>query len=594
MEGRSLTRRIVAAGMVGGVVLIYLAAVGMIEKFDPRNLIKDIVTLSRVMLGVPPFFAAYLALRPRLRRGAMEEIRPAQAVVGGAAIGFLSSGLLTAGIAFWYLFNPLTVREIFVSLSEDLIQIMTFNQGLIGGSIILLVGGTLLGAAGGAMRMMPERYRRPLWTGLGTTFLFALIQRIIPTALHQLGLATDWLYSPIFGGLTIVGAIAVFVISTALAWLWRERRDRVRTQIKELSPAQRKSLNRGGAVILVVLAALLPQLLGSVLSQILGTVGIYVLMGLGLNIVVGYAGLLDLGYVAFFAVGAYMAAILTGATLVTSLGANASPAFHLNLTFYAALPLVIMAAAFIGLLIGAPVLRLRGDYLAIVTLGFGEIVRLLITSDALRHFVGGAQGVRDVTDAHIGSFGFRDPQHFFYLVLALVVIAIFVSYRLSNSRVGRAWNAMREDEQVAEAMGISTIRYKLLAFAMGGAIGCLSGALFSVQIGSLNVRSFNILVSITALAVVILGGMGSIPGVIVGAMALIGIPALLSEFEEFKLLIYGGVLVAIMILRPQGLIPNVRRAQELTDEERLQDQWAKQAQPGSEPPTVAVGSTETP
>ena len=190
---------------------------------------------------------------------------------------------------------------------------------------------------------------------------------------------------------------------------------------------------------------------------------------------------------------------------------------------------------------------------------------------------------------HFIGVGFNDPQKFFYLVAFFVLLAIFVTYRLSRSRIGRAWNAMREDEQVAEAMGISTVKYKLLAFAMGAAIGCLSGALFSVQIGSLEPLGFNIVVSITALAVIILGGMGSIPGVIVGALVLIGIPNLLDEFEAYRLLIYGAVLVGIMILRPQGLIPNVRRSRELKEDEVDQDAWSKRAGDASVEATIAVG-----
>jgi branched-chain amino acid transport system permease protein len=151
---------------------------------------------------------------------------------------------------------------------------------------------------------------------------------------------------------------------------------------------------------------------------------------------------------------------------------------------------------------------------------------------------------------------------------------VFVSWRLSTSRIGRAWNAMREDEQVAEAMGVSTTRFKLLAFAIGGMIGALGGALFAVKIGSLTPASFTILVSITSLAVVVLGGLGSLPGVIVGALVLIGLPGLLREFEEYRLLVYGAVLVVIMILRPQGLIPNVRRSAELHEADAAQDKWA--------------------
>jgi branched-chain amino acid transport system permease protein len=308
-------------------------------------------------------------------------------------------------------------------------------------------------------------------------------------------------------------------------------------------------------------------------------------MGLGLNIVVGYAGLLDLGYVAFFATGAYLTALFTGANRVTSIGDLVAPAFVLQLNFYLAVPFVIIVTAVVGLLIGAPVLRLRGDYLAIVTLGFGEIAKVLVQSSWLQEFTGGPQGLRDVTDAAIGGVGFRDPQPFFYLVLVFCALAIFVSQRLAGSRVGRAWNAMREDEMAAEAMGVSTIKFKLLAFAMGAAVGCLSGALFAVQIGSIASASFTIIVSITVLAVVILGGMGSIPGVVVGTLLLIGLPGLLDEFEEYRLLIYGAALILVMVLRPQGLVPNVRRMRELQEDEAAQDQWLKQ----EEAPAVTVG-----
>ncbi len=382
------------------------------------------------------------------------------------------------------------------------------------------------------------------------------------------------MYDRVHGGLTYLGATVVLAVSGVAWWQGAARRGGVERRIREVPPEARR------AVGLVALAALLlvlwatPLLIGSVLSEIMGTVGVFLLMALGLNIVVGYAGLLDLGYVAFFAAGAYTLGLLTGANLVTAFGL-VPPALVAHLDFWAAVPLVMLVAAVVGLLIGAPVLRLRGDYLAIVTLGFGEIVRILVTSNWLKPLVGGAQGLRDVTDAAILGVGFRDPQRFFYLVAGFCLLAIFVSRRLANSRVGRAWNAMREDEQVAEAMGISTTNYKLLAFATGGALGCLSGALFAVKLGTIQPGSFEIPVSITALAIVILGGMGSIPGVVVGALILMGLPGLLAEFEEFRFLMYGAVLIAIMILRPQGLVPNVRRMRELQEEERLQDAWLR-------------------
>ncbi len=346
----------------------------------------------------------------------------------------------------------------------------------------------------------------------------------------------------------------------------------------EQAPAARLGL----LVAIMAILAILPLLLGTVISEVLGQVMIYVLLGLGLNIVVGYAGLLDLGYVAFFAFGAYTTGVLTGAFLNTTTGA-AAPALSAHLSFFVAVWIVALLAAGVGLLIGAPVLRLRGDYLAIVTLGLGEIVSVITASKWAQPLIGGPQGMRGVTKAEFFGLNPQDnPQHFYYLALAFVLLAAFVSWRLSRSRIGRAWNAMREDEQVADAMGISTTKFKLLAFALGGAIGSLGGALFAVSIGSLTPASFEITVSITALAVVIIGGLGSIPGVLVGALVLIGLPGLLREFEEYRPLIYGGALVAIMILRPQGLIPNVRRSRELADEEVTQDAWATKAAAESE------------
>ena len=345
---------------------------------------------------------------------------------------------------------------------------------------------------------------------------------------------------------------------------------------------------------MVVLALLLvaPLLLGSVISEVLGTVMVFALLGIGLNIVVGYAGLLDLGYVFFFALGAYSVALLTGATL-NAFGIPPEPAISGSLNFYVAIPIVMVIAAAAGLLVGAPVLRLRGDYLALVTLGLGEIVTVLLASPWLVPLVGGPSGMRGITDAAIGGFGFRDPQHFYYLALAFVALAAFVSWRLASSRIGRAWTAMREDEQTADAMGISTTRFKLLAFAIGGAIGSLGGALFAVKIGSLTPASFQVIVSIQVLGLVILGGIGSIPGVLVGALVLVGLPGLLREFEEYRFLAYGAAIVAVMILRPEGLVPNVRRSRELKDEESAQDEWAKTVEEAGASPDAAPATGAT-
>jgi branched-chain amino acid transport system permease protein len=223
----------------------------------------------------------------------------------------------------------------------------------------------------------------------------------------------------------------------------------------------------------------------------------------------------------------------------------------------------VLVAVVIGILIGAPVLRLRGDYLAIVTLGFGEIIRVLILSDWLKPIFGGPQGVTEVADVPFFGVDTNDPRNLYYLILAFALIAYFIATRLKDSRIGRAWAAMREDEDVAEGMGVSVIKYKLLAFAMGAAVGCLGGAFFPAKLGVANPGSFTLLVSINVLAVVVLGGMGSIRGVIVGSAVLVGLPELLREFGEFRLHIYGAILIAIMILKPEGLLPDKRRAMEL-------------------------------
>jgi branched-chain amino acid transport system permease protein len=464
------------------------------------------------------------------------------------------------------------IRDIFVGVSPDLLDFLSFGLSIWAAVGVLTVAGAIFGGLGGAFRSLDPAIRRPLGNAVVITLLMALLQRIVPVAMQEVGLDPDWLYSPVTGGLTWIGAAVVFLVSLGLSVAWMRRGDRVRASVRTITQEQ-PSAKVAAAAIVIGLLALIPVLLGTVVSDVLGTAMIFLLLAIGLNIVVGYAGLLDLGYVAFFGFGAYTTALLTGATLNTTTGA-AAPAISLDLNFYVAIPIVVMLAAGAGVLIGAPVLRLRGDYLAIVTLGLGEMVSILITSNWLAPLVGGPQGMRDVTDAAIGGFGFREPHHFFYLALAFVAIAIFVSWRLASSRIGRAWNAMREDEQVADAMGISTTRFKLLAFAMGGAIGSLGGALLGVKLGSLTPASFEYIVSITVLSIVILGGMGSIPGVVVGALVLIGLPGLLREFEEYRQLIYGAVLVAIMILRPQGLIPNVRRSRELHEEDRAQDKWA--------------------
>ena len=304
-----------------------------------------------------------------------------------------------------------------------------------------------------------------------------------------------------------------------------------------------------------VILLFLPIILGQFFSEILDNVGLYILMGLGLNIVIGFAGLLDLGYVAFFAIGAYTVGVLT------------SPELGGILTYWQALPFALLTVVAAGVILGLPVLKMRGDYLAIVTLGFGEIIRLMALSDWLRPWLGGAQGIQQIARPHIGSFELTTQTHIYYLIIAAIGLVVFIAWRLKDSRLGRSWMALREDEDVAQAMGINLVATKLTAFASGAFFAGLSGAIFAAKLQSAYPHSFNLLVSINVLALIIVGGMGSIPGVFIGAFALMGSPELLREFAEFRYLIYGAVLVMMMLMKPEGLWPEERRKLELHEDE---------------------------
>jgi branched-chain amino acid transport system permease protein len=308
----------------------------------------------------------------------------------------------------------------------------------------------------------------------------------------------------------------------------------------------------------VIIAAL--PLLGSYPSEVLNEVSRFVLMGLGLNIVVGFAGLLDLGYVAFFAIGAYTIGILTSPEI-------AWLPFHL--TFWEALPFAVLLSVFAGVILGIPVLGMRGDYLAIVTLGFGEIIRLVALSDWLKPYIGGSNGITLIKTAKLGPIDFNSPQSLYYLFVAGCIIVAFISIRIKDSRLGRAWMAMREDEDVAEAMGIDLVRTKLLAFATGAAFAGLSGAIFASKLTSVYPHSMQLLISINVLCVIIVGGMGNIPGVIVGALFLVGLPEILREFAEYRMLMYGAALVLMMLTRPEGLLPEARRKLEMHGDEAV-------------------------
>ena len=302
-------------------------------------------------------------------------------------------------------------------------------------------------------------------------------------------------------------------------------------------------------VVLALLAAallampLLPIPQKNLWVRILGYAGLYILLGLGLLIHVGFAGMLDLGFAAYYGIGAYTYALL------------ASRQFDIHLPFWGMLLVGGLVAALAGALISIPVLRLRGDYLAIVTLGFGEITRLLLLN--LKGLTNGSQGVIGIDKPVLFGVVFNTGTHFYYLIFLLILLFTFLTNRLIQSRIGRAWLAIREDEDVAEMSGVNTIWYKLLAFVLGAFIGGLGGVVFASWQGSIFPDNFNLLVSINVLCLIILGGLGNQYGVIIGALALIALPDMLRGFSDFRMLIFGILLVVMMILKPNGFLPRV-------------------------------------
>ncbi|HEY3180946.1 MAG TPA: ABC transporter ATP-binding protein [Casimicrobiaceae bacterium] len=337
-----------------------------------------------------------------------------------------------------------------------------------------------------------------------------------------------------------------------------------------------------GIVVIAMTLTALPFALagiGTAWVRITNSAILYVFLALGLNIVVGFAGLLDLGYIAFYAVGAYTYALL------------ASPHFDLHLPFWIILPIGAGIACLFGALLGAPTLKLRGDYLAIVTLGFGEIIRIFLNNLSQPvNITNGPQGITLIDPFRIGDFSFKTSQTFvgldftgpikyYYFLLIVLIAVIVVNLRLQNSRLGRAWEAVREDEIAARAMGINTRNVKLLAFAMGASFGGLAGGMFSAIQGFISPESFILVESINVVAMVVLGGMGNVWGVILGALLLSFMPEILRytvgpiqeqlfgrmllEPEVIRMLLFGFALVLMMLFRPAGILPSALRKREL-------------------------------
>ncbi len=581
----------VSVGLIAGLTVIFMGLVGLAVGLNERILIDPILSLGYLFLLAVPLVAGYIAANETVLEGMQAPEKGGRDVLAGGLAGL--AGGATVGL-FLILLDTVDLSEKMPAWGERLSDMLSFNQGVVGGIAVTVIVGTVLGALGGAIHVLGDEPRRVVKIVTMSVLSFAILEAIVDDVLGEIGLKSvaKFLYSK-SGGLSLLPAVLVGVAATGLAIGFKGKGTELKTRYDTMEEVERKNVNKYALIAAAVAAVVLPFLLGKIVNELLANVGLFVLLALGLNIVVGRAGILDIGYVAFFAVGAYGMAVLTtpeapwriNDTLVHDIFG-----WLPVLPWLVALPIVVVATGFVGLLIGTPVIRMRGDYLAIVTLGFGEIIRLLFLSDWLSPTLGGSQGIRNIPGVNLGvtEINGTKPQYVFYLVAVFVALAIYISHQMETSRIGRAWMAIREDEPVAEAMGINTVTTKLIAFVTGAVLASFSGAIFAAKVGSTFPNSFLLLVSIIILVVVIVGGMGNIPGVIVGAVVLIGIlggpkqPGLLAEFSQFKLLIYGALLVFMMLKKPEGLLPNAARTRELHIDEALQDAWLKGDKPGSE------------
>lgn len=550
-------------GLVGGVIGILIALVGMVEEFDQRDIVAGVITMGRTLLLLTILVTAYFV-------AAQSQGNNLSKIVSGSASGFIFAammGLLALAI------ENFDMRPILVNASPDLVKILTFDMGLPSGLIPLLIVGTVIGAAGAEIYILPARTRNAVTLGLSLVAFLGLMQDIIQVSLRGipvLDFALRWMFGRgTENGLSILGAIVVFIITVTANLSWGRNMQKVQARFSKLPANRQRSVRWAGYGFIILLVLYLPAILGLYLTEVVNTTGLMILMGLGLNIVVGFAGLLDLGYVAFYAIGAYTVGVLTNLSgeLTWSVGMN----------FWLALPIGVALATLAGIALGIPVLNMRGDYLAIVTLGFGEIIRIMALSDFLKPTIGGSQGIVNIPPPEFLQILINKPQTLYYVIVAGCLLALFIGQRLRDSRLGRSWKAMREDEDVAQAMGINLVATKLLAFATGAAFSGLSGSILAIKLGTIYPHSFALLISINVLALIIVGGMGSIPGVFVGALLLVGMPELLREFAEYRLWIYGALLVVMMQVRPEGFWPEATHKRELHASEAAPDVPAETA-----------------
>jgi branched-chain amino acid transport system permease protein len=549
-------------------VIVYTGVVGMIVAFSEREVISDLLTLGEILIFLPALVAGYMVAGRTTDHNAGQRLL--FGVLAGLAAVLLPMLLILVSSA-------INLRAMFVNISPELIDLLTLQQGTVLGLGYLLAGLVLCSLVGAFLKVLPDLLGNALVSAIGWVLGIGLLAEYVIQIIQPWfgrGLVRQLFASKALLPMT---ALYIFGIALVLSLFWGWQRTNVSRGYSRLGAGPQRVARNSGLALLMAFLLVLPWVLGTFLSEVMVNVGLFVLMGLGLNIAIGLAGLLDLGYVTNYAVGAYLMGVLTS---TGQLG-------HGELSFWLVLPLCILAAMFTGFFFALPVLRMRGDYLAIATLGFGEIIRVLALSDWLKPLIGGAQGILQIPKPSFFGIVMGGPQQLYYVILAACLLTLFVMIRLNNSRTGRQWMAIREDEDAAAAMGIDPLRTKVLAFTLSAATGGLAGGILAVKLGTIFPTTFNLLASVNALSVIIIGGMGSIPGIVVGALALVGLPELLREFSEFRLLLYGALLIVMMLTRPEGLWPSAVRRRELHEEESLLSKTPTRPSEGEE--AVSIG-----
>ncbi len=563
-------------GLLFGVVALYLCLVGLVETFKDRWVIADVLGLGETMLLITAIVAGLVYARARaygIAKTRVSQDVPGglRTLLGGAAVGLLVGASL---VVLLLVGSRVALRVMLVNASPALYGLLTFGRDLTPGSALLLLVEGACGLFGALLLLIPAGLRRTLVWGLVAVLILSIFQELLQLLLQRPGLPQT-VRGLLFGidGPSWSGAALVCVATWVLHGAWTRQGGSIGGRLTALPPAGRRGFRLSVLALGILALLLVPVAGGPFVAQVMVLVGLYTLMGLGLNLEVGFAGLLDLGFVAFFAIGAYTVALLTSRG---ELGVA-------HWSFWTAVPVAVVVSLVAGVLFGIPVLRVRGDYLAIATLGLGEIVRILVLSDALGPWLGGSFGILAVPRPVVLGLTLGGPQQLYYVTIVASAIVAYIAWRLQDSRLGRAWMAIREDEDVAQAIGINLVSTKLLAYGLGGAMGGMGGAIFAAMLGSVFPQSFNLQISINVLVLIILGGMGSLWGVIIGALVLIGLPELLREFGEYRFLVYGAVLVAMMLYRPEGLLPAAAQKRELHTQE-----------PGAAPEAIAVAAGLSP